>query len=168
MPRRHHQSETRHSTDAEIDARVEMCRKMIANGRYDGEIKRAVAAHFNASTRTVERYLRRARDEILAESGKPVIEHRAESLAFYQKVRADLKEATKDRLRAQERIDGLLALAMPSAPQRHELSGPGGKPMQTQDVPTDEAVMDAEIANLQERLARRGASVVPNVVPNVE
>jgi len=63
---------SRKPTEAELAIRVDICRAMLASGAYDGEVKRAVAKHFGISQRTDERYLRRARDIIVAESGNPL------------------------------------------------------------------------------------------------
>jgi hypothetical protein len=104
----------RHPTEAEIEDRVLMCRRLLSQGRYDGEVKKAVAAHYRCSPRTVERYLRRARDELVAESGKGRDELRAEGYGFYREVRGNANAETRDRLKAQERIDKLLGLEAPT------------------------------------------------------
>jgi hypothetical protein len=117
--RRKPQAETRQPTDAELQARIDRCRQLLGQGKYDGEVKKIVAAQFKLSPRTVERYLRRARDLIVADTGRDKQEHRAESYAFYVEVRGNAKALPKDRLRAQERIDKLLGL---EEPQRHQLA----------------------------------------------
>ena len=146
MPRAIPQSETRQPTSDELDARIDMCRQLISAGHYDGEVKSKVATHFNLSPRTVERYLRRARDLMIKETGKPQIEHRAESLAFYQHVRKKHEEETRDRIRAQERIDKLLGL---ETPQRVEMSGPGGGPMEHDVVTMSRDEMIARVRALE-------------------
>jgi hypothetical protein len=114
MPRRKRQSETSHPTAVELDERVLACRRLLSEGRYDGEVKRQVAADFNLSPRTVERYLRRARDEMVAETGREPSEHRIDSYSFYRELRGNADLATRDRLKAQERIDKLLGLEAPT------------------------------------------------------
>jgi hypothetical protein len=40
---------------SELDDRILMCRRLLAQGCYDGEVKREVAARYGLSPRTVER-----------------------------------------------------------------------------------------------------------------
>lgn len=66
----------------------------------------------------------RARERQLAELGRPKVEHQADAYAFYDSVVKNSKEETRDRIKAQERIDKLLGL---EAPQK--LAGPDGGPL---------------------------------------
>jgi hypothetical protein len=104
----------------EVEDRTLMVRRLLAQGQYDGQIKKVVAAHYKISPRTVERYLRRARDEMLAETGQDKSQLRAEGYGFYREMRANGKASDKDRLKAQERIDKLLGL---EAPQKIQVGG---------------------------------------------
>jgi hypothetical protein len=142
---------------------------MLSEGFYDGEIKRAVAAKYNLSPRTVERYLRRARDQIIAESGRPLVEHQTKSLAFYCAVRRGtmtvqgptgpiMQIATiSERLRAQERIDQLMGLEAPT--QIHHAGAVGGpilvKAMSDEDLDKDIAERQRKIAALTDLLRER-------------
>lgn len=75
-------------------------------------------SRFPISRRTVEAYLRRARERLLKDSGRPVEEHRAESLAFYREVASDQEAPVRDRIRARERIDKLLCLEIQAQQSR--------------------------------------------------
>lgn len=156
MPRKVPQAEQRHPIKAEKTARIEYCRQLVAAGHYDGEVKRLAAEEFKISTRSVERYLKRARELILAESEKPKTEHRATSLAFYQKVVANENEETRNRLRAQQRIDELLALELPKTINLQHSGNPDNPtPIPHADAtPIDE--QRSGIAILLAALRRRG------------
>ena len=49
--------EVSRATDAEMEARVEMCAIMLCDGRRKSEIKRFFAQQYQVSARQVERYL---------------------------------------------------------------------------------------------------------------
>lgn len=87
--------------------------RMLNAGIYPGDIKRVVSKDNELSPRTIEGYLRRAREAKLAETGKPVEEHRSDSFAFYRSVVADPKATARDKIRAQQSIDRLLGLCQP-------------------------------------------------------
>jgi transposase len=127
----------------EIEARTLMVRRLLSQGKYDGEVKKTVAAHFKISARTVERYLRRARDEMVKEAGKDRGELRAEGYSFYREIRGNRKASDKDRLKAQERIDKLLGL---EAPQKVQVSS---------------AELDRLIEEELERVGRGGEARLP-------
>lgn len=63
--------------------------------------------------RTVERYLSRARERMVAESGKSKDELRQDSLNYYLAVTRDQTADHRSRLQARERIDRLYGLDMP-------------------------------------------------------
>lgn len=115
-----------HPTNDEIDDRIHLVHKLLCAGRFAEEIKLIVSQKYGISPRTVDRYLRRARDMLLADLDRDPAEHRGESLAFYRKVAADPREKARDRLIARKRVDMLLGL---DAPKRREHSGPGGGPI---------------------------------------
>ena len=110
-------------TRKEHDERVAVCADMLARGFRNGAIKRRVAAFYDISPRTVERYLRRARDRLveeLEEGGRD--EHRARSLDQYRMLLRDDGTTPVIRLKAQERIDKILGLEAP-AEVRQEVYG---------------------------------------------
>lgn len=128
-------------TELEIEQRVDDCRKMMGLGYRDGQIKKAVAKKYDMSPRSVERYLRRARDQMREELGKSREDLRAESAEVYREVvrNADSFDA---RIKAQTRIDKLYGL---ESPLRHEHSGPEGSPIEVSRQDEEDAV--AEIAS---------------------
>lgn len=85
-----------------------------------------VAAEYGISSRTVERYLRRAREQMVEETGQPKDVLRAESVEFYRTVCQDSDAEDRDRIKARERIDKVLGL---EAPQQFEHSGRNGAPI---------------------------------------
>jgi len=111
-------------TRKEHDERVAVCADMLARGFRNGAIKRRVAAFYGCSPRSVERYLRRARDrlceELDGEGGRE--EHRARSLDQYRMLLRDDGTTPVVRLKAQERIDKILGLEAP-AEVRQEVYG---------------------------------------------
>ncbi|QDT94479.1 hypothetical protein [Gimesia algae] len=97
---------------------VRLIKKMIGRGSYLSEIKTAIAEEFNLSRRSVERYITRARREMLKEVEQGLEQHRADSLYFYRSVIDSPKSTERDRLRARERIDRLLGLDTKATPRK--------------------------------------------------
>lgn len=108
------------ATAEEIEERVEACEQMIALGRYNGEIKRAMAKQYGISPRTAESYIKKARTAMLNRRGETRDGLQADAMAFYQSIIRDENASNRDKIRARERIDKLLGL---DEPQRAE-SGP--------------------------------------------
>lgn len=110
-------------TRKEHDERVAVCADMLARGFRNGAIKRRVAAFYSCSPRSVERYLRRARDRLVEELNEGDREtHRARSLDQYRMLLRDDSSSAVVRLKAQERIDRILGLEAP-AEVRQEVYG---------------------------------------------
>jgi hypothetical protein len=101
------------ATRAEERDRIERTRQLLAAGSYKGEVKKALIAAYGISARTCEAYISRARAEILAGTGRSEDEHRADALALYESIKADPNSTNIEKLKAQERIDKLLALEGP-------------------------------------------------------
>ena len=101
--------EKKHSTRIEMEERVEMTARLLAKGLYKGQVKAAIIGQYAVSARMAETYISRARCKLLAETGRPKIEHRAESYAVYAEIRQTAKQDIV-RLKAQERIDKLFGL----------------------------------------------------------
>ena len=93
---------------------LRLVKKMLGMGKYPSEIKQAVSQKFHLSRRSVERYMKRARREMVENLNIPVKEHRAEALYFYRSVVSDPNSSQRERLRARERIDKLLGLDIPA------------------------------------------------------
>lgn len=137
------------------EERVDLALRLIASGLHDGRIKRLIAAQYDCSPRTVERYLRRARQIIFERRNRTKGELQAESMAFYERILADSKSSNREKLLARRRIDQLLGL---EEPKRHELSGPNGGPIQSQVSARDQAaaiMSDPEAMELAISLSER-------------
>jgi len=105
---------SRKPTKIEHQKRVRMCVELLSRGFRDGEIKREVSNRYDCSPRTVERYLRRARDELADELGASRAEHKARSLDQYRAILRNPGGTPPALLiKAQERIDKLLGLESP-------------------------------------------------------
>ena len=102
----------RKPTTEEIAERIELCRSMLLRRVPKATIKKAFRTRFGAklSHRTIERYLARAREALLADLTRGRQTHRADALGFYESVLADHTASLRDKVKAQERIDKLLGL----------------------------------------------------------
>lgn len=112
---------------------IRIARELSARRIPKGTIKRTLAEQFGLSARSIETVFARAREEALAEFGKPKAEHQSDSLEFYQTVIRDPKASNKDKIRAQEGIDRLLGLSA-QFKSTVELSGPDGQPIQVAET----------------------------------
>lgn len=113
-------------THKEHRERVAMCRALLGKCVHDGDIKRIVAAKYGISKRSVERYLRSAREQMVAETGQPREVLQAESVEFYRTICQKKEAEDRDKIKARERIDKVLGL---EAPARLEHSGRDGGPL---------------------------------------
>ena len=114
-----------------IAARVEQILPLVLDGASKREIFRFVAEKTSwghVSTRTIENYIFRAREQIIAAADKDAAEHYAKALARYERLywRASAKGDLGQCRQIEEAIVRLLGLA---APQRSERSGVGGEPV---------------------------------------
>lgn len=100
-------------TVAEQESRIEQIELCLGRGWNPGEIKRFYTTHWKVSRASVERYLSRARENLLSNLETTRDEHRSRSLLFYQSVLADDTESTRNKLTAQKNIDRLLGLPQP-------------------------------------------------------
>lgn len=145
------QSERVKPTKAELRERVNTCVDLKASGMADGLVKRVVAVKYSISGRTVERYLRRARERMMAETGKAKETHRADLYTFLVRVMGNTKLGPRDRLLAAKQIAELLGL---NAPLRHEHTGAEGGPVKYQNV---EEMTDEQLhAIIEEAVAEGG------------
>jgi hypothetical protein len=140
-----------------IAGRVAQILPLVLDGASEREILRFVAEKTNwgyVSERTIENYIARAREQIVAEAGKDAEIHFAKALARFERLywRASAKGDIGQCRHIQEAINRLLGLA---APERHELSGPQGKPL---SVPTQSydltKLSDEELELLHDLLAK--------------
>lgn len=99
--------------DDELEERVELTYRLLADGLRKSEIKLALKEQYQISARTAENYLARARERQLLELREERESHRASALAFYKRVVSDPNAKISDKLQAQKRIDQLLGLEVP-------------------------------------------------------
>jgi hypothetical protein len=90
--------------------RVELCRKLLAARVSENDIERVLTAKYGTNGRAAQRYLTRAKQSALDAASRPQHEHLADAYAFYCSLIANPNAKDADKLKAQERIDKLLAL----------------------------------------------------------
>lgn len=93
---------------------VRLVKKMLGMGKYSSDIKQAIAQEFQLSRRSVERYLKRARKEMLKCTEVAVEKHRSDAFHFYRSMINNPKAHPREQLRARERMDKLLGLDIPA------------------------------------------------------
>jgi hypothetical protein len=102
--------ENRKPTEQGFAERIDRTKTYLSYGMTKGEIKVELKREFGVNHRTVERYLARARDILLAELREDRESHKAKSLGFYHSVFNDPDASIRDKIRAQQRIDFMLGL----------------------------------------------------------
>lgn len=163
-------------TEAELDQRVIAARAMLLQGEHDKEICRQLAIRFDQSTRTIERYLRLARDRLVDEAGRTKEEMRALNLCRYWEIYNSDDARPIDKIKALERVDKLLGLEIHS-PRQVELTGKDGGPITSQASVTVLGVdltskvsefagplRQAAIANYLERMGGAAAPAHPDII----
>ena len=73
-------------TAAELVERVDAARDLLGKGHPDGAVKRELAARFGCSPRSVERYLRRAREAMVRDRGLGPEVMRAQAGEFFARL----------------------------------------------------------------------------------
>lgn len=128
------------STDAVIEARVDQLIQVLAARPQSrkSELRRTFTQEWGVHWRTVDRFVSRAREEIIKRLGRTKEEFRAESLSFYERVASDPKASHSDKLYARKLVDDLLGTW---APKQHRLGDPDGKPLQTVIAPVVEFII---------------------------
>ena len=99
---------------------IDTCRDLLSAMTKKRLIKQVIKGEYGLQARQIERYLSRARDEMMAESDRSVDEHRADAYHFYLSVLQDSKTSIRSKLLARERIDKLYGL------EKHKLEVTGG------------------------------------------
>lgn len=97
-------------TKIELEKRVTATADLLACGVRQGDIKRVISQRFDVSPRSVERYLRRAREILIEETGEDKELHRGKALDVYRSVLRDVGSSHSERMAAQGRIDRILGL----------------------------------------------------------
>lgn len=132
-------------TKAKQQQILQLVIKLLSSGRKAGEIKRAISEQYKLSPRTVEGYIRRAREEMRSETGKSIEDLRSESNYFYLSILSDPTASHRDKLKARELIDKLLGLPKPVMVHNKNLN--------LEITPEDiQGMSDDELADLKSRL----------------
>lgn len=100
-------------TREEHAERIDTCRLLLTARQPKHAIKRAMTERYGIGARTCERYLSRARAILLKELDGTPDGHKADAYLFYSSIISDKNESSRDRIKAQERIDKLLGLEGP-------------------------------------------------------
>lgn len=110
----------------EMEQRVHVTRRLIAQGLYKHEIQTILQNKYGIQFRQTARYIARARQMLLAHLHKTTADHRAYSLAWYREMVRDKTLPARDRILAAKRIDELLGL---DAPKQLSVSGSTDQPL---------------------------------------
>ncbi|MEM1225948.1 MAG: hypothetical protein AAGJ40_09625 [Planctomycetota bacterium] len=102
------------TTEDEMDERIRYTASLLYRGLFKSQIKKELRTKYSVDARTVERYLSRAREEMLVELRDTRDNHKASSLKFYQSVLSDPKATFSNKIQAQKRIDFILGLHAPT------------------------------------------------------
>jgi len=122
----------RRPTHEEQEEREELVFRLVALGKRMSFIKKQFREKFGpADHKTVQNYVTRVKQRFLVMAQESKLVQRAESKAFYEVMKANAKKDV-DKLRAQERLDRLMALEihMPLNPETllellgHRTTGP--------------------------------------------
>ena len=111
---------------ARIDECVKLLRMRSVDGRpiTIGSIKKLFASKYGSRPRTVMRYVKKAQDRIVAESGLSKATHKALTTEFLNSIIGDVTQRTADRLAANKQYMDLFGLP-PS--QRNQIPSDGGQ-----------------------------------------
>lgn len=106
-------SERDHPTQDEVRRRIEEICRLMAQGATRGQINQHLKQTYGLKTRSCANYLARARRVIYDATKRTDEDLRTEALAFYEGMRSDVQMHPQWRIKAQERIDSLMALEKP-------------------------------------------------------
>jgi hypothetical protein len=103
------------ATKAEVEERVDFMAFLLARRLPFSAIKRQFRKKFGEglAARTIASYVARAREAIIAETGKPKAQYAMESLAFWESIVSGPDATLRERMDAQREIDSLLGLHAP-------------------------------------------------------
>lgn len=153
-------------TRLEHDERCDYVAKLMVRCLSKYEINRLMRERFGVCARTVENYRARVKETWAKDAVRGRDQMRSESLAFYESIQREPKVSAQARIRARQCIDVLFGLI---APTKHEVSGPGGLPIQTAQVHIDMAAVQRRVAEAVEgeermrMLEERGLVIVPPI-----
>ena len=129
-----HRKPYKKPTNIEVEQRIEAAYLLLAQRRVITQIHAIFAKEYGLDWHTTNRYLSRARDRMLKESGSTKAEQRQNSFHTYLSVIRDPRSKSSDKIQAQRSIDDLLALPEPKT-VRNEVSGPDGAPISIASAP---------------------------------
>ncbi len=131
MKAKHLQAKRKHtpkSTAKEMEARIDYVARLLTEqpnlSRY--ALHHLLCKKWSVDWHTIDRYVSRAREEILARLGRTQEEIRSNAVAFYERIISDKKMASNIRLKAQENLCELLGV---KAPTKLEVTGADGQPL---------------------------------------
>lgn len=93
--------------------RIQTIADLLACGLLESKVIRQCADKWGLSTKTVRRYIGRARAMLRSQMDKNIKDHLAESYRFVQRIKNDPLSSPRVKLLAQERLDKLLGLERP-------------------------------------------------------
>lgn len=116
-------------TAKEKEERIDFLVQLLAQrpGLTRFQVNRILAKRYNVGWQTAINYLRYAKEELRKRLDRPVEEIRSNAVNFYEAVITDSQHPIMARIKAQIALCKLLGL---DSPQKVELSGPDGKPIQ--------------------------------------
>jgi hypothetical protein len=100
-------------TEEEEQEREDFAFELLSRCLHKSQIKKQFIARYEVTARTVEKYLSRARERMVAEARQGRDDLRAESLSFYYTILRSGEATPREKISARERIDRLFGLDMP-------------------------------------------------------
>ena len=148
--KRHPKSNPGPTPEQQMIERVAKCRELLEGHWTKGEIKRWFFEQHKVTARTVESYLKSAREEMLLEIADTRDFHRSQSLSLYRSILKNESASLKDKIIAQRQIDHLLGLHAPWKVAQTDAQG--------RDLPPDEARdrLSALASGIAERIRKAG------------
>ncbi len=128
----------RKGTNDEIASRVEQVAGLIAKGLTPSQIAEVASKEWGVRSRSVTRYLRRAREWMLKAAGADRMELRSRMFTFYGQIMRGAKEKTRDKLQAAAQLCRLMGL---DAPVEQRVGGMDGPPIKTSGTATKRTVL---------------------------
>jgi len=135
---------------------IAFCTLALARLCTKTEIHRLVKDRYNLGHRQADNYLTRARGVMLAQTGKPMAEHKADAYEYYKGIIKSSTIGDREKLIARERLDKLLGLEVYNF---HHSGGVGaGGPIFDRDLVEQLDPETLELfARIEDRLASRMA-----------
>lgn len=113
-------NENEDTSRADREQYILAARKLLETRSHQIDIRAVLRTQFGITDRDARKYLRLARAQILNYTDRQVDAHLADAFSFYLGIVRDRKQKLSDRIRAQDRIDRLLAQTADRANQSTE------------------------------------------------